>query len=159
MSTTNNPDDPRLKNIGADGMQETYLVLSEHERAKGFVRRLRRSYIHVGRPGPCYELRDLTPEERERYADIDYVKYEAYPAVREPGAGSTVGRLWTQGQLDAVDKGCGAETTMGLAIAETYARNPGFYGGTFCVSCGAHFPVGKDGEFVWADAPTERVGT
>ena len=45
------------------------------------------------------------------------------------------------------------------AIAETYARNPGFYGETFCAVCGSHFPIGRDGEFVWADAPTERVGT
>jgi hypothetical protein len=34
---------------------------------------------------------------------------------------------------------CGAHTRMGLAIAETYARNPKFYGGTYCVNCGTHF--------------------
>ena len=47
---------------------------------------------------------------------------------------------------------------MGEALAETYARQPDFYGGTFCASCGTHFPVGADGEFVW-DGTTERVGT
>ena len=48
MSTTNDPNDPRLRNIGPDGMQESYLVLSEEERARGFVRPVRRSYRHVG---------------------------------------------------------------------------------------------------------------
>lgn len=44
---------------------------------------------------------------------------------------------------------CGKITTMGRAIAETYARDPYFYGGTFCSHCRAHFPVGVDGEFTW----------
>ena len=86
------------------GMQKGYVVLSEEERAKGFVRPVRRSYRH--------------------------------------------------------DK-CGTVTTMGQALAETYARDPFFYSGTFCCGCGAHFPVGdKDfgGEFTW-DGTDERVGT
>lgn len=53
---------------------------------------------------------------------------------------------------------CGGLTRMGGAIAETYARDPGFYSGTFCVGCKAHFPVGAAGEFVW-DGTTEKVGT
>jgi hypothetical protein len=44
---------------------------------------------------------------------------------------------------------CGKITTMGRTIAETYARDPGFYSGTFCTTCGSHFPVGENGEFVW----------
>lgn len=36
---------------------------------------------------------------------------------------------------------CGAVTTMALPLAETYARDPNFYGGTFCVHCGAHFDL------------------
>lgn len=44
---------------------------------------------------------------------------------------------------------CGKITTMSRAIAETYAREPHFYTGTFCTTCAAHFPVGEDGEFVW----------
>jgi len=40
---------------------------------------------------------------------------------------------------------------MGDALSETYARNPHFYSGTFCVGCQKHFPVGVDGEFVWSD--------
>ena len=101
MGTTDDRNDPGLRNIGPDGMQEKYLVLSDEERAKGFVRPLRQSYKHLT---------------------------------------------------------CGAVTTMGLAIAETYARDPHFYGGTYCVSCRNHFPVGEHGEFIW-DGTNEKVGT
>lgn len=101
MSTTEDRNDPRLRNVGPDGMQETYLVLSEEERAAGYVRPLRTTYVH--------------------------------------------------------DK-CGAATTMGFAIASTYARDPYFYGGTYCARCGNHFPVGAHGEFLWSGTD-ERVGT
>lgn len=101
MSTTNDRNDPRLHDIGPDGMQATYLVLSDEERAKGFVRPVRRTYQHLT---------------------------------------------------------CGAVTTMGQAIAETYARNPKFYGGTYCAGCHDHFPIGEDGEFVW-DADGSKVGS
>jgi hypothetical protein len=53
---------------------------------------------------------------------------------------------------------CGHSTRMGQSIAESYARDPGFYTGTFCVHCRAHFPVGADGEFVWKGTQ-EKVGT
>jgi hypothetical protein len=83
------------------GMQKGYVVLAEEERAKGFVRPVRRSYQHLK---------------------------------------------------------CGIVTTMAQTIAETYARDPYFYGGTFCAGCGTHFPVGPKGEFVWAGT-NEKVGT
>lgn len=89
-------------NLLSSGQQEGYIVLAEEERAKGFVRPVRRSYTHLK---------------------------------------------------------CGVVTTMGQTIAETYARDPKFYSGTFCCGCGAHFPVGEKGEFVWLDAPNEKVGT
>lgn len=98
MGVTDDRNSPCLNEIGPDGQQECYLVLSEEERAKGFVRPVRRTYIHTE---------------------------------------------------------CGAATTMGLALAETYARDPKFYGGTFCVRCGDHFPVS---EFTW-DGTDQRVGT
>lgn len=41
---------------------------------------------------------------------------------------------------------CGTVTTMGQALAETYARDPKFYSGTFCCHCRTHFPVA---EFTW----------
>lgn len=84
MGLTTQRDDPGLRVIKADGQQEVYLVLSEEERAKGFVRPVRTKYVHVK---------------------------------------------------------CGVETRMGTAIAETYARDPKFYGGTFCCGCGKHFPL------------------
>lgn len=94
MGLTSDPNDPRLTH-GSDtepaGQAEVYLVLSAEERAKGFVRPVRRTYVH----------------------DI-----------------------------------CGAVTTMNLALSETYARSPGFYGATFCVHCQMHRPVS---EFHWDD--------
>lgn len=92
---TDDPGDPELTYGAdpADGPQvpqaPAYLVLSEEERGKGFVRPVRRSYLH-----------------------------------------ST----------------CGAVTTMGQALAETYAREPGFYGSTYCTTCSWHRPVA---EFRW----------
>lgn len=52
---------------------------------------------------------------------------------------------------------CRGVTKMGRSIAETYARDPAFYGGTFCVNCGEHFPLLlPDGKraFVWIDDET-----
>lgn len=105
MGVTDDRNDPRLTHGVDDApvpMADAYLVLSDEERAKGFVRPVRRSYVHAT---------------------------------------------------------CGAVTTMGLAIAETYARNPTFYGATFCVRCSMHRPVGETGEFVWDDGSGQKVGT
>jgi hypothetical protein len=47
---------------------------------------------------------------------------------------------------------CGTVTYMGQALAETYARDPHFYGATMCCGCGTHFPlVNPDGvrQFIW----------
>jgi hypothetical protein len=46
-------------------------------------------------------------------------------------------------------------TTMNKALSETYARDPGFYGATYCIACRMHKPVG---EFVW-DKDGEVVGS
>jgi len=95
MSLTTDPNDPRLGHYAGPenpGPQaEAYLVLSEAERAKGFVRPVRNSYIH---------------------------------------------------------NKCGVVTTMARALCETYARDPKFYGATYCCNCSAHFPVS---EFRWED--------
>lgn len=50
---------------------------------------------------------------------------------------------------------CGTDTHMGLALAETYARDPKFYSGTMCVSCRAHFPLEQ---FVWKGTD-EKLGS
>jgi hypothetical protein len=92
----------------------------------------------------------LTDEEKEWYGSEGYVKYEEYPE-----GGSSLGRFWTEKQLNS---GCQQVTKMSDALAETYARDPSFYGSTFCSTCRTHFPVGADGEFVWVDDGT-KVGT
>ena len=100
---TTDSNDPELTHgvdTGPVGQAPKYLVLSDEERSKGFVRPVRRTYVH---------------------------------------------------------ETCGMTTTMGEAIAETYARKPDFYGGTYCVYCQMHRPVGATGEFVWEDGT--KVGT
>ena len=151
MGITIDPQDPRLTR-GVDDkpveQAQAYLVLSSEECAKGFVRPLRDSYVHVGKKSK-YPLRDLTEEEKVRYAQWGYVKFEAYPESES----FVTGRFWTQKDLDNL--GCGVLTKMGSALAETYARNPAFYGATYCVGCRMHRPVE---EFVW-DGTSERVGS
>jgi hypothetical protein len=103
MGLTTDPNDPRLGRGSDDepvGQNEVYLVLSDEERAKDFVRPFRRTYRHLT---------------------------------------------------------CGTDTTMGTAIAETYARQPFFCGATYCCRCQKHLPVGEHGEFVWPDG--SKVGT
>ncbi len=139
-------------NLEVNGQQKAYVVLSAEERAKGFVRPLRHSYVHIGPPPPRFALRALTEAERLRYPQ--YAAYEAYPK-----GNATVGRFWTRDTLRRLENPCKGVTTMQDAIAATYARDPGFYGATFCATCRQHFPVGERGEFVWVDAPDERVGT
>lgn len=53
---------------------------------------------------------------------------------------------------------CGAVTSMPVKIAETYAKQPDFYGQTFCATCKDYTPVGEHGKFVWLDDGT-KVGT
>lgn len=133
-------------------------MLSDAERALGFVRPVRRSYQHA-RPGPVGATRPTSEDEQpgaDPYGNR-YVLFEEYSEDRAPVAG----RYWTQEQLDAVGR-CGTITTMSTAIAETYAREPGFYGSTYCVGCKMHLPVGEHGEFVWVEngePTTIRVGT
>jgi hypothetical protein len=95
------PEDRSHTILKENGQQQDYVVLSPEERARGFTRPVRRTYIH---------------------------------------------------------EKCGTPTKMAQALAETYARDPFFYTGTFCCGCGAHFPVGSKGEFYWADDKT-KVGT
>ena len=125
------------------GMQKGYVVLSPEERAKGFVKPVRRKYRHTGPPAAPANLRDLTAEEIKNHGSYGYVKFEPY----EPGShGSATGRFWTQPQLDRAGRYCGVVTMTALSLAETYARDPHFYSGTFCVGCGTHYPLL---EFLW----------
>jgi hypothetical protein len=150
MGLTTDANDPALKKIRSDGQQECYLVLSDEERAKGLVRPIRKSYRHVG-ARPKHPTRPLTDEEKGRYAQFGYVAFEQYP----PDDSAVTGRFWTEKQLNG---GCGTVTTMSQPLAETYARDPKFYGATFCCGCNRHLPVGEGGEFVW-EPDGSRVGT
>jgi hypothetical protein len=157
MGLTTDPNDLRLgrgQDDTARKQNEAYLVLSVEEIAKGFVRPVRRSYVHVGAPGPQFYLEPLTEQQQKDHAGMGYVGFERYPPEMAP----KTGRYWTQKELDAADKGCGGVTTMAPAIAETYARDPYFYGSTYCVGCGMHRRVGLRGEFLW-EGTQERVGT
>lgn len=146
---TDDPKNPKLKEVDPiTGLQKVYLVLSAEERAKGFTRPYRRSYVHVGLK-PKYPLRELTADEANRYSGCDYVRFEEYPASMRP----KMGRYWTQEELDT--HSCGAVTTMGHELSETYARDPHFYGKTYCCACRQHFRVE---EFIW-DEDGQPVGS
>ena len=134
------------KELKANGQQKDYIVLTKEEREKGFIRPVRDTYQHVGER-PKYALRDLNEEEKVRYEAYGYVKYEDYQ-----GDSSLAGRFWTTDQLKS---GCNTTTTMSKSIAETYARNPKFYGSTFCCKCSVHLTVDQ---FVW-EGTNEVVGS
>lgn len=92
QGVTTDPTDPRLTHgVDAEPVEqaEVYLVLSDEERAKGFVRPYRDSYLHSK---------------------------------------------------------CQCVTSMGRELSETYARDPKFYGATYCVHCRQHLAVA---EFTW----------
>lgn len=159
MTLTSDPNDPRLgRGTGGDGMNAAYLILSDEERAKGFVRPVRRAYMHVGR-GICGEPSDLLERIAEGESSIvPPAGTVAYLCSGLPGheGDCTVHMPVTALQLAEFEKrgkigGCGTVTTMALALAETYARQPDFYGATFCCGCRTHLRVGAFGEFVWMD--------
>lgn len=150
------------------GQHEAYWVLSEDERAKGFVRPVRRSYRHVGRGPCCAKPRDLgkpLPPKRVTWVCLDDPDHDGECTSWMPVTAADLDRA----QRTRMVGGCDTVTSMGLAIAETYARDPKYYGATFCVGCRAHLPVGASGEFVWvgdqreaiygADGKPSRVGT
>lgn len=58
-------------------------------------------------------------------------------------------------RLSYTHKKCNTVTTMNSDIAATYARNPKFYGATYCCNCQMHLPVS---EFLWSGT-NEEVGS
>lgn len=146
---TGDPDGVSHRKIDPEtGQQKAYVVLTAEERAKGFVEPVRRSYIHVG-PSKPEGLRELTEEEKMRYEGFGYAMFQPYD-----DDDAVVGKYWTQDELDRIG-GCNGKTTIAQNIAETYARDPKFYDGTFCAVCKEHFPLG---EFVW-EGTDQMVGT
>lgn len=157
---TTDPNDPRLgKGIDTEkvNQHEVYLVLSDEERAKGFVRPFRNSYVHVGKKIELYggTLVPLSEEEKNRYKEENYVAYIKY---QDNPDSSGVGIYVREEDMKSVGKhagGCGVLTKMNHVISETYARNPKFYGATYCMGCMKHLDVN---EFVW-DGTQEKVGS
>ena len=78
-----------------DGQQRGYVVLTEAERKKGFVRPVRDTYRHAG-VRPKYPTRELTADEKKQTEGCDYVLFEEYPKDR-PGA---IGCYWTKERLN-----------------------------------------------------------
>ncbi len=64
MALTTDPNNPGLGVPGPDGQNKAYLVLSEQERASGFIRPVRRSYKHL----PCGTVTSMPMEIAETYA-------------------------------------------------------------------------------------------
>jgi hypothetical protein len=66
MSLTTDSNDPKLKEWQKNetGQHEIYLVLSEEERAKGFVRLVRNKYVHVGIGGHEINPNDMSKHGR-----------------------------------------------------------------------------------------------
>lgn len=153
-TTSGRPADVvRAEQTETVGQYKDYIVLCPDERAKGFVRPVRNSYQHVGRsvcaetvPGQTLNLgspRDVCSLSFGHEGD------HTGPFFRTTQAEQS--RL-----LQSHRKGgCGVVTKMGQDLSETYARDPKFYGATFCVGCNRHVPVG---EFVW-DGTDETVGS
>ena len=168
MSLTTNPNDPCLKEgQKTEGQNECYLVLTEYERSKGFIRPYRDSYVHVGTLIERHEDGRLFGK-LIRIDEPDYPHNEYYTKengwggyIAYPNGHHSIGKYITTEEVDAIVArkthfgGCGVRTKMGTAIAETYARDPKFYGATFCVGCNKHLPVEQ---FVW-DSTKDIVGS
>lgn len=141
---TTDRNDPLLKEHHPDGQQKAHMVLSAEERAKGFTRPLRDSYVHSGAGPFCGEA----------HTNADGSVSNCTGAPDHEGECSS----WMEeGRFQLHESGCDATTKMGSSIAETYARNPDYYGSTYCSGCGAYFPVGEFGEFTWHDG--SKVGS
>lgn len=118
----------RAEQTEVTGQHKGYIVLCPDERAKGFVRPYRDAYQHAGqsRCRDCGATQGSTTCNASGFACI----------MERHG-------------------GCNTVTTMGRALSETYARDPKFYGATFCCNCNRHLPVA---EFVWT-ADRQQVGS
>lgn len=139
MSLTTDPKDPRLTH-GVDDkpvpQAEAYLIISDEERSKGFVRPVRRSYVHRGIPD-CV-CRDSRYHHERSVAEDG-----------QPRWGTCYKCECTGFEVDdATWSGCQHTTTMGQELAETWARDTRFYGATYCATCQKHLAIE---EFTWQD--------
>lgn len=97
--------------------------------------------------------------------DADEIsQHEVYLVLSDEELAEGFVRPVREGYVHATELGgCGAITWMNRTIAETYARQPSFYGATYCCKCRKHLRVGAHGEFFWVEpsgkATTLKVGT
>lgn len=151
-TTTGEPvEQVRAEQTNETGQHKGYVVLCEDERKKGFARPYRDAYKHVG-ARLCGKR--MIPEGTN---PAIYVCTGEPDHDRECCSWTPVGSVSIA--VRAADThmlgGCGSVTTMGRALSETYARDPKFYGTTFCVACNKHLPVA---EFTWTEDGA-RVGS
>lgn len=128
------PDVVRAEQTEETGQHKDYIVLCAEERAKGFVRPYRDAYKHVG-PKIC---------------GLHVGPNGATVCYMNPDHAGKCGDV-----IGPRPQACHTVTTMGRALSETYARDPKFYGATFCCGCNRHLPVN---EFVWT-ADGQEVGS
>lgn len=152
LCTTNGKpvDEVRKGQTNSTGQHDGYIVLCPDERAKGFVRPYRDAYKHVG-----WRIRRCQVTQQE---PSDENPHQCNKALTHDGVCSFDTLMLLHGPIEFLHRregGCGAVTTMGRALSETYARDPKFYGATFCVNCNAHYLVDQ---FVWT-ADGEQVGS
>lgn len=116
------------------------------------MRPVRRSYVHAGLGPVCGKAATHPPIGLEgtphRWVCSDPLGHEGECSH------------WWMEETVARTRGCNVTTSMPQAIAETYAREPAYYGTTHCAHCKLYLPVGH---FVWCDPDgtrtTQRVGT
>lgn len=148
LCTTNGKPvaDVRANQKNETGQHDGYIVLCPDERAKGFVRPYRDAYKHVGHLiARCQITQTGEDHERPRQC-IRRTGHEDNHEFTELMLVNGPIQFILLGPLSPREGGCGTVTTMGRALSETYARDPSFYGATFCVTCNRHLPVA---EFVW----------
>jgi hypothetical protein len=148
MSLTTDKNDPNLNKVKENGQNESYLVLSPEEIAKGFVRPVRRSYIHRGEEikRKIESVTIMTEEHKKQRGYEAYYAFMKYDDSESPVVGRYLTKREYENYSDNFIVGCQTVTTMAQSIAETYARDPKFYGSTYCSGCKTHLPVEQ---FVW----------
>jgi hypothetical protein len=91
------------------------------------------------------------PEDFDYGERRDDGQYEHHPTTDEGEFAQPIRDTYVH------TEGCGSNTTMGSALAESFARDPNQYGKTFCASCGDYYSLD---EFTWKhlEQPLDEVG-
>lgn len=84
---------------------------------------------------------DPPPEDFDYGERRDDGQFENHPTIDE-------GEFEQEVRERYIHEACGGETVMKRHIAESVARDPEYYGSTFCSKCGDYYPVE---EFHWKE--------